>query len=207
MQGKDKAKCPTITPKKGGSVPYLVIVKIVKAEKLASGNDPYVKFGVEESFDGDKFEASTPMYKNADDPVFKYSCLLSYGASPKFYAEVWDYDRFTSDDIMGSTHPNSQGQSLYDILGNDMDGSFQRRFPLYHKGKETEASLTVQFDFVHDPKFKMTRVDTSRQEPPEPAHSKDEQELVNKYGLSWDMAKELLEVHGGLKNVHKLMKD
>eukprot|EP00483_Globobulimina_turgida_P000068 UN00068 len=123
---------------------YLLKVHVIKATQLPTMDlrptvDPYVKV----IYDGEENKTETIM--NNNNPVFNQT-LVFEGAEiglKKFILEVWDYDRISANDLIGSCQCPSNTDSRAYNRTEELD------FKLH--GKKEQGRLYVKIRFMHIP--------------------------------------------------------
>jgi len=167
MKGKN-ALCDGNTP---CDVRNLVYITCLNAEHLPSQwndkVDPYVWFWV----DNKENVASTPEFKNNENPHFDWGCPFAYDGALNFDGEVWDSD-FNADDSVGEI-ASSGGikidEKFLQEFDKDGDGRFELGLFIYHNGNKVQhkkkkgpfSTVKFRFELLKAPGYEIRRIEQS----------------------------------------------
>jgi len=173
---KKTSFCPTMTGKNGicnGSpcdVRNLVYITALKAENLPSQFldkvDPYMWFWV----DNKKNVASTPEYKNNENPIFDWACPFAYDGDLNFDGEVWDSD-ITADDLVGEVASGGGikiDEHFLQDHDKDGDGRFELGLFIYKNGNKVsnkrsgDSMVRFRFELLKAPGYEIRRKGSGR---------------------------------------------
>merc|ERR1712187_145794 len=167
--------CPNMKGKNGLCVEKpcdirnLVYITCVNAQKLPSQTfdkiDPYVWFWVENKDN----VASTPEFRNNENPHFSWGCPFAYDGALNFDGEVWDSD-IGRDDLVGEI-ASSGGikidENFLETFDKDGDGRFELGLYIFKNGKKVKHSrkglhsiVRFRFELIKAPGYELRRVDS-----------------------------------------------
>merc|ERR1711972_809112 len=131
--------------------------------------DPYVWFWVENKDN----VASTPEFRNNENPHFSWGCPFAYDGALNFDGEVWDSD-IGRDDLVGEI-ASSGGikidENFLNQFDKDGDGRFDLGLYIFKNGKKVknkrrgakggESIVRFRFELIKSPGYELRRVGSS----------------------------------------------